>query len=62
VAHSKRGARSNDPGDEGMTTCDKVLGELEKKKEKNKKTQGKGIIDRSIFVLVIKTLKECDHI
>ena len=36
--------------------------DLEKKKEKNKKAQGKGISDRSHFILVIKTLSECDHI
>ena len=36
--------------------------DLEKKKEKNKKAQGKGINLRSYFVLVIKTLRECDHI
>ena len=35
---------------------------LEKKKEKNKKAQGKGITCRSYVVLVIKTLRECDHI
>ena len=35
---------------------------LGKKKEKNKKAQGKGIICKSYFVLVIKTLRECDHI
>ena len=34
---------------------------LDKKKEKLK-AQGKGINDRSYFVLVIKTLSECDHI
>jgi hypothetical protein len=31
-------------------------------KEKKQKTQGKGIIDRNSFVLVIKTVSECDHI
>ena len=36
--------------------------DLEKKKEKNKKLKGKGIIDRSFCVLVIETLSECDHI
>ena len=35
---------------------------LEKKKEKNKKAQDKGINSRSYFVSVIKTLSECDHI
>ena len=35
---------------------------LGKKTEKNKKAQGKGINYRSHFVLVIKTLSECDHI
>ena len=35
---------------------------LEKKKEKKQKAQGKGINSRSYFVLVIKTLIECDHI
>ena len=34
---------------------------LEKKKEKQK-AQGKGIKCRSHFILVIKTLRECDHI
>ena len=34
---------------------------LEKEKEKQK-AQGKGISGRSHFVLVIKTLSECDHI
>ena len=38
----------------------KCLG-LEKEKEKQK-AQGKGINGRSHFVLVIKTLSECDHI
>ena len=35
---------------------------LEKKKEKRQKAHGKGINCRSHFVLVIKTLSECDHI
>ena len=35
---------------------------LEKKKEKKQKAQGKCIKHRSHFVLVIKTLRECDHI
>ena len=35
---------------------------LEKKKEKNKKAQGKGDIHKSFCVLVIETLSECDHI
>ena len=34
---------------------------LEKEKGKQK-AQGKGISGRSLFVLVIKTLSECDHI
>ena len=34
--------------------------DLEKDKEKQK-AQGKGISGRSHFVLVIKTLSECDH-
>jgi hypothetical protein len=33
---------------------------LEKKKEKNKKVQGKGILDRSFFVLALKTLSGCE--
>ena len=36
--------------------------DLEKKKGKNKRLKGKGIIDRSFCVLVIETLSECDHI
>ena len=35
--------------------------DLEKKKEKQK-AQGKGINGKSLFVSVIKTLNECDHI
>ena len=35
---------------------------MEKKKEKKQKAQGKGINYRSHFVLVIETLSECDHI
>ena len=35
--------------------------DLEKEKEKQK-AQGKGISGRSLFGLVIETLKECDHI
>ena len=35
--------------------------DLEKEKRKQK-AQGKGINDRSHFVLVIETLSECDHI
>jgi hypothetical protein len=34
---------------------------LEKKERKTKWGQGKGIFDRAI-VLMIKTLRECDHI
>ena len=41
-----------------MIKCSK-LGKEEREKQK---AQGKGIIDRSYFVLVIKTLRECDHI
>ena len=36
--------------------------DLEKKKEKNKKLKVKVKLDRSLFILVIKTLSECDHI
>ena len=36
--------------------------DLEKKKEKNKKFKANVKLDRIIFVLVIKTLSECDHI
>jgi len=43
-------------------TSDQVLERLEKKKEKKQKAQGKGILVRSILFLVIKTLRECDHI
>ena len=35
--------------------------DLEKEKEKQK-AQGKGISGRSLFVSVMKTLSECDHI
>ena len=41
-----------------MIKCSK-LGKEEREKQK---TQGKGIKGRSHFVLVIKTLSECDHI
>ena len=36
--------------------------DLENKKEKNKKLKAKVKLDRSICVLVIETLSECDHI
>ena len=36
--------------------------DLKKKKEENKKLKVKVKLDRSFFVLVIKTLSECDHI
>ena len=41
-----------------MIKCSK-LGKEEREKQK---AQGKGIKYRSYFVLVIKTLSECDHI
>ena len=40
---------------------DQVLG-LGKEEREKQKAQGKGIKCRSHFVLVIKTLSECDHI
>ena len=33
-----------------------------KRRKRKKKAQGKGISSRSHFVLVIETLRECDHI
>ena len=33
-----------------------------KRRKRKTKAQGKGITCRSYFVLVIKTLRECDHI
>ena len=36
--------------------------DLQRKKEKNKKVKAKVKLDRSLFVLVIKILSECDHI
>ena len=36
--------------------------DLERREREKQKAQGKGINHRSYFVLVIKTLRECDHI
>ena len=36
--------------------------DLKRRKKKKQKAQGKGINGRSHFVLVIKTLREFDHI
>ena len=36
--------------------------ELGKEEREKQNVQGKGINDRSYFVLVIETLSECDHI
>jgi len=36
--------------------------ELRKEEREKQKAQGKGVNDRSQFILVIKTLSECDHI
>ena len=47
--------------DDGVDMMIKCL-DLEKKKDKNKKLKVKVKLDRSFFVLVIKTLSECDHI
>jgi hypothetical protein len=44
-------------GDDGDQALD-----LEKKKEKNKKAQGKGILDRSFFVLALKTPSGCEYV
>ena len=57
------------PSDEAMTKImtmwwhgyDQRL-ELGKEEREKQKAQGKGIKCRSHFVLVIKTLSECDHI
>ena len=40
---------------------DQMLG-LGKEEREKQKAQGKGINGRSLFVSVIKTLRECDHI
>ena len=50
-----------DGGDCDETTNDQVLG-LRKEEREKQKAQGKGINGRNYFVLVIKTLRECDHI
>ena len=39
-----------------------MLGLEKEEREKNKKLKGKVKLDRNFFVLVIKTLSECDHI
>ena len=52
-------SKDGDDQDGGVTMVIKCSG-LEKKKKQ--KAQGKGISGRSHFVLVIKTLSECDHI
>ena len=52
----------NEDHDGGDGHGDDQMLELEKEEREKQKAQGKGINYRSYFVLVIKTLRECDHI
>jgi hypothetical protein len=54
-------SKNGDDQDGGVCTSDQVLG-LRKEEREKQKAKGKGINSRSHFVLVIKTLSECDHI
>ena len=51
----------DDHDDGGGHGDDQVLG-IGKEEREKQKAQGKGIFDRSSFVLVIKTPSGCDHI